>query len=211
MTTAILAEKESATITAMPAPFVLRMGFGPSLTNDQLFEFCRKNRDWRIERDADGDLLIMSPTGGETGKRNLELLIVLGIWAKHDRTGVAFDSSTGFILSSGAMRSPDASWVLRSRIDQLTAEEKKKFLPLCPDFVVELRSPSDSLSTVEAKMDEWIDNGSRLGFLIDPKRRSVTVYRPGSDPEILEDPVEVSGESVLPGFVLELRDVWEAL
>lgn len=214
MTTATLAASEPVRIeetSAVPTPFVLRTGRGIDFTDEALYELCLANRDWRIERNAEGDLLIMSPTGAETGKRNLELLMALGIWSKSDRTGIAFDSSTGFTLPNGAMRAPDASWIVRSRIDELPAAARKKFLPLCPDFVVELRSPSDSLSVVEAKMDEWLANGARLGWLIDPERRSVTVYRPGAEPELLEDPAEVSGESVLPGFVLELADVWEEL
>lgn len=192
-------------------PLVLRSAGVLRLTDDELYQLCRENRDWRIERRAEGDLELMVPTGGETGKRNLELLLALGSWAKRDGTGVAFDSSTGFLLPNGAMRSPDAAWVLRSRLDTLSREEKQRFLPLCPDFVVELRSSSDSLSLIEAKMREWMDNGARLGWLIDPDLRQVRRYRPGSDPEILDEPLEISSDVVLPGFVLDLRDVWEAL
>lgn len=179
------------------------------LTDDQLYEFCQINRELRIERTAEGDLIIMPPTGGETGKRNSDLIVAIGVWAKQDRSGIVFDSSSGFILPNSATRSPDAAWVRRSRLVTLTPEQKKKFVPLCPDFVIELRSPTDSLSVLQAKMQEYLDNGAQLGWLIDPEQMRVYVYRPDGQVECLENPMEISGEPVLPGFRLNLREIWE--
>lgn len=152
----------------------------------------------------------MPPTGTETGDRDSEINMQLRLWAKRDGTGVAFGSSTGFILPNGAVRSPDASWVVRSRWTSLTAEQRRRFAPLCPDFVVELRSPSDSLRALQDKMQEYMNNWARLGWLIDPEQRRVYVYRPGASVQELENPEKVSGEPVLPGFVLDLREVWRA-
>ncbi|HZS47087.1 MAG TPA: Uma2 family endonuclease [Blastocatellia bacterium] len=180
------------------------------MTDEQLFDFCQVHRDLRIERTANGDLIIMPPTGGETSNRNMALAIMLGNWSWHDGTGEAFDSNGGFFLPNGAMRSPDASWVKGSRLIQLTDKEKQKFLPLCPDFVIELLSPSDSLAEIQEKMQEYIENGAQLGWLIDPRRRQVHVYRPNKEIEVLENPSELSGESVLPGFVLDLTKVWKS-
>ncbi len=190
-------------------PMVLRMRPALEMDDGQLFEFCRINREWRIERTAEGELEIMMPTGGETSNRNSNLNYQLTGWTLRDGTGVALESNGGFILPNGAMRSPDASWARRERLANLTAEQKRKFLPLCPDFVIELRSPSDSLSKIEAKMREYIENGAQLGWLLDPVERKVHVYKPGESVEVLENPERVSGEPVLPGFVLELKPVWE--
>jgi Uma2 family endonuclease len=151
----------------------------------------------------------MPPTGWETGDQNSEINYQVRHWAKRDRNGVATDSSTGFKLPSGADRSPDAAWVRRERLAQLTAEQKRKFLPLCPDFLIELRSQNDHLDDVKAKMEEYMANGAELGWLIDPKTRRVHIYRPGAETEILENPAQVSGDPELPGFVLDLREIWE--
>lgn len=198
------------TVLADPilAPLVLYMRPDLEMDDEQFFRFCQRNRDWRIERTAQGDLLIMPPAGGETGSRNFEIAVQFGIWVKQDGTGVGFDSSTGFTLPSSVVRSPDAAWVLRSRLVALTAEQKQRFLPLCPDFVIELRSPSDSLLAAQNKMQEYLDNGARLGWLVDPAERRVYVYRPSTPTEVLDDPAAVNGDPVLPGFVLDLRDVW---
>ena len=149
------------------------------------------------------------PTGGESGSRNLSISVQFGNWCEaNEDLGEGFDSSTGFILPNGARRSPDASWVSRTRWEALTAQERKGFVPLCPDFLVELRSASDSLSTLQEKMREYRENGARLGWLIDPQNRRVEIYRQQNEVEILIDPAELSGEDVLPGFVLNLRRVW---
>ncbi len=192
------------------APLILYLPSVIDLTEDQFFEFCQINRDLRIERTAKGELIIMPPTGWETGRRNSDLTTALNLWAKQEGSGVASDSSTGFILPNGATRSPDAAWVKRSRLAALTPEQRKKFLPLCPDFVIELRSASDSVSDLQDKMQEYIDNGAQLGWLIDPQRKQVYVYRPHSPVECLENPSTLSGEPVLPGLVLELKDIWES-
>ena len=191
-----------ATIT-LPPTLELKI----DLTDEQFFQVCQNNRDLRFERTAAGELLIMPPTGGETSKRNFEIVVQLGIWNKKHNLGVGFDSSGGFILPNGAARSPDAAWVLQERWEALTQQQRQKFLPLCPDFVVELCSPSDSVKQTQAKMQEYIDNGARLGWLIDTKARQVEIYRLNQDVEILEQPATLSGEDVLPGFILDLKVV----
>ena len=198
-------------IAATPLPLSLQLGSALRLSDDELFELCAKNPELRIERTAEGNLIVMTPAGGASAHRNLEISSPLAFWARRDGTGVAFDSSAGFLLPNGAMRAPDASWVLRSRLDRLSAQTKEKFLPLSPDLAVELRSPSDRLSDLEAKMEEYRANGVRLGWLIDPKKRRVHVYRPGRPIEVLDDPRVVSGDPELPGFILELAPVWQPL
>ena len=179
------------------------------MTDEQFFEFCQINRDLRIERTADGDLVIMAPAGARTSDRNAEITFQLRQWAKRNGQGVAFDSSAGFRLPNGAVRGPDAAWVERSRLDVLAEETKERFLPLCPDFVIELRSPSDALKTVQEKMEEYRANGARLGWLIDPMTRRVHIYERDTTPHELVSPSEVSAEPVLPGFVLNLSAIWE--
>lgn len=174
------------------------------LTDEQFFQLCQNNRDLHFERTASGELLIMPPTGGETGNRNIELSYQLQSWSRQNNLGKAFDSSTGFKLPNGANRSPDASWIRRDQWEALTTEQREKFLPLCPDFAVELRSPSDSLKKIQEKMQEYIENGARLGWLIDRKNKRVEIYRSVRDVEIIENPATLSGEDVLPGFVLDL-------
>ena len=177
-------------------------------TDHELFEICQLNRDWRIERTSDGEIIAMPPTGGRTGQRNFELIGLFRAWVAADGSGVGFDSSTGFILPNGAERSPDVAWVSRARWDALSDAEKEEFPPLCPDFVVELRSRSDSLNALREKMREYLANGVRLGWLIDPIERRVYVYRPPDEETCLDDPESVSGDPVLPGFVLEPRRLW---
>ena len=178
------------------------------LTDDQFFELCQENENIRLERTAKGELIIMSPAGGETGNRNGRLTQQLFNWADNDDSGIAFDSSTGFKLPNGADRSPDASWVKLERWNALNSEQQKKFPPICPDFVVELMSPSDSLKETQDKMKEYRDNGARLGSLINRKSRQVEIYRQDREVEVLESPATVSGEDVLPGFVLNLESIW---
>ena len=178
------------------------------LTDHDLFDLCQLNPDWRIERTSDGEIIAMPPAGGRTGQRNFELTGIFRAWVAADGTGVGFDSSTGFILPNGAERSPDLAWVSRARWDALSNEQQEEFPSLCPDFVVELRSRSDSLSTLREKMREYITNGARLGWLIDPVARRVYIYRPPDEETRLDDPEAVSGDPVLRGFVLEPRRLW---
>jgi Uma2 family endonuclease len=192
------------------APWVLQMPEGLDLTDDQFFEFCVLNRKLlRIERTAEGEILIMSPTGARGSNQNLWITMQLALWAESDGTGVAFDSNGGFTLPNNAMLSPDAAWVARRRLAPLTAEEKGKFLPLCPDFVVELRSPSDRLADLKRKMEEYISNGALLGWLIEPFERQVFVYRPNQPIQQLDQPPSVDAGPELPGFVLDLTKIWE--
>jgi Uma2 family endonuclease len=178
------------------------------LTDEQFFQLCTDNRDLRFERTATGELIIMPPVSSDTGRRNADLSFQLeGGSRQNKHLGIAFDSSTGFKLPDGTGISPDGAWMRRDRWDALTAEEKKKFAPLCPDFVVELRSTTDSLEKLRAKMKVYVKNGARLGWLLDRKNRKVEISRQGSDVEILDSPATLSGEDVLPGFVLDLSDI----
>ena len=186
---------------------LLRLPPDLHLTDDQFYEFCRLNRELRIERTAQGGLVIMAPAGGDSSDKNAEITMQLRLWAKRDGTGGTFDSSGGFLLPNGATRSPDASWVNHDRLAALTAEERAKFLPLCPDFVIELRSPTDGLSALQDKMREYMENGAQLGWLIDLLGGQVFVYRPGAPVERLKEPESVSADPVLPGFRLELGEI----
>ena len=178
------------------------------LTDEQFFQLCTDNRDLRFERTATGELIIMPPVSSDTGRRNADLSFQLQSWSRQNKhLGIAFDSSTGFKLPDGSDISPDAAWMRRDRWEALTAEEKKKFAPICPDFVVELRSTTDSLEKLRAKMKVYVKNGARLGWLLDRKNRKVEISRQGSDGEILDSPATLSGEDVLPGFVLDLSDI----
>ncbi|MEQ8960237.1 MAG: Uma2 family endonuclease [Coleofasciculus sp. C2-GNP5-27] len=188
----------------------LPQAIGLYVTQEQFAALAAANRDLRLERSAKGELIVNPPTGWETGRRNRSLTGQLDRWyEENEDLGEAFDSSTGFILPNGATRSPDASWVSRERWQALTPEQKGTFAHICPDFVVELRSSSDTLKSVQDKMREYIDNGALLGWLIDPQQRRVEIYRAGQDVEVLENPAELSGEDVLPGFVVNLRRVWD--
>ncbi|MEG5018776.1 MULTISPECIES: Uma2 family endonuclease [unclassified Microcoleus] len=178
------------------------------LTDDQFFELCQENENIRLERTAKGELIIMSPAGGETGSSNAGLTAQIWIWNQQSKLGKVFDSSTGFKLPNNANRAPDASWVKLERWDALTSEQQKKFPPICPDFVVELMSPSDSLKDTQDKMKEYRDNGAVLGWLINRKSRQVEIYRLNQEVEVLESPASVSGEDVLPGFILNLESIW---
>lgn len=174
------------------------------LTEDTFKSLCAANPEAKLERTAAGELVILSPTGGEAGRRNLNISMQLGLWNEQTGLGVACDSSTMFQLPNGAFRSPDAAWVELSRWEALTPDEREGFCSLCPDFVVELRSPSDTLKTFREKMNEYIDNGARLGWLIDPKTKQVEIYYPSTSPKILDSPQTVSDDSVLPNFQLKL-------
>ena len=198
---------EDATDTA-PMPMELRFEPAIEMTEDLFTAFCAQNSDMRIELTAEGVLEIMPPTKGDTGSRELDIAADLKIWSRADGSGVAFGPTAGFTLPNNAIRSPDASWVLRSRLAALTDEDKNRFIPLCPDFVVELRSSTDRLSVVQAKMAEYIANGARLGWLIDPIARRVYVYRPNAPVQVLDAPDTLSAEPELAGFALNLTPIW---
>ncbi len=189
-------------------PTVLQFHPVIRMTDEQLYEFCQINKDIRIERNATGEIVIMSPTGSETDERNFDLIGQLWVWKKQDGTGVGFGSSAGFTLPNGAVRSPDAAWIKKIRWEAILPEERKRFAPICPEFVIELRSESDSLKTLKTKMDEYIKNGTLLGWLIDRVNRKVYIYRPNAVVMELDNPTTLSGEDVLPGFVLDLSTVW---
>lgn len=178
------------------------------LTPEQFQRLCADNRDLRLELTSTGELIVMPPTGSKTGFRNAALTRQLGMWAEQDGTGLAFDSSTGFTLPNGAIRSPDACWIRRSCWECLNEEVREEFAPICPDFVVELRSPTDRLATLQAKMSEYLENGAQLGWIVDPMACRVYVYRPGEELEVLEKPLSVSGGPLLPGFVLNVGEIW---
>ena len=180
------------------------------MTEEQFVEFCAQNRELRIERTAEGALEIMPPAFSVTGNQNFEIASEFGTWVRRDGRGVGFDSSAGFTLPNGAVRSPDVSWVLRSRLDALTEEDREGFWHICPDFVIEIRSSSDRLSTLQAKMQEYIDNGARLGWLVDPIGRRAYVYRPGAAVEVLDAPQALSGDPELAGFTLDMSAIWES-
>lgn len=177
-------------------------------TDDEFWEFCRQNDEMRIEMTKEGDVIIMPPTGANTGERNSEINFQLKLWSKKDKRGKVYDSSTGFKLPDGATVSPDASWILNERLEEFTPKQRERFLPICPDFVLELRSASDSLKESQRKMAEYIENGARLGWLIDPKNKRVQVYRANGKIEILENPNKISGEDVLQKFELDLTEIW---
>jgi Uma2 family endonuclease len=178
------------------------------LSDDEFENFCRHNPDVEIELTKEGELIIMPPTGGETGIRNFSLIVEFGKWMEKDQTGVGFDSSTVFVLPNGAKRSPDLAWTTNEKWNALSADDKKKFPPLCPDFVVELRSPSDSLKSLQNKIVEYLENGAALGWLIDPLEKKVYVYRQNTEPEILQNPTAVSGEPLLKNFSLKTDKIF---
>ena len=189
-------------------PLKLQMSPAIDMTDEQFFAFCQQNRDYRIERNATGEITIMPPTGSETGNRSFDLIVQLGIWTRQNGTGIGFDSSAGFTLPNGAMKSSDAAWIKLEKWHTLTPEQQQKFAPICPDFIIELRSPSDNLQPLKDKLQEYIDNGVSLGWLIDRKNRKVYIYRPNSEVECLDNPATLSGESILPEFVLQLSTIW---
>ncbi|MBD2481525.1 Uma2 family endonuclease [Planktothrix sp. FACHB-1365] len=191
-------------ILTLPPILTLKL----DLTQEQFWQLCQENHDLQFERTATGELIIMPPTGGNTGKRNVKLITQLDLWNSKTHLGEVFDSNTGFTLPNGADRSPDASWVSRERWEALTPEQQEKFIPLCPDFVVELMSPSDRLEKTRQKMQEYQENGAKLGWLINRKQQQIEIYRLNQDVEILDYPNEISGEDILPGFVLDLTTIW---
>ena len=179
------------------------------LTREQFYQLCETNPDLKLERNAQGELIVMPPTGGETGRSNSSVNAQIWFWNEENQLGEVFDSSTGFTLPSGAERSPDVSWVEKSRWDGLTKEQKERFIPLCPDFVIEIMSPYDNLKKLQNKMQEYIENGCRLGWLINRKKQEVEIYRQGKEVEVLKLPETLSGEDVLPGFVLNMQKIFQ--
>ena len=198
-----------ATMVTESQPLILHFGsILAKMTDHEFFVFCQLNPEWHMECTSTGDLIIMPPTVGWTGTRNFTLIGIFSRWVEADGTGLGFDSSTGFVLPNGAKRSPDLAWVTRARWEALTAEEKEEFPPLCPDFVVKLRSRSDDLATLQAKMQEYMANGAQLGWLIDPQEKKVYIYRPNAEVDCLENPMTISGEPLLSGFTLNLQQLW---
>lgn len=187
---------------------VIHLPKGP-MNEAEFFAFCTANPELQIERTAQGEVIVMSPTGWESGRRNALLIAALVRWSQANGSGAVTDSSTGFRLPNGATRSPDAAWVRRARLARFTQAEKRTFLPLCPDFVVELRSETDRREDLLAKMDEYMANGAQLGWLIDPLEQAVTIYRPDAAPVRLEQPATITGDPELPSFTLELGPIWE--
>lgn len=178
------------------------------MTDDQFYQLCWSNPDVKFERNAKGEIIIMSPTGGETGNRNSEINADFVIWNRQTKLGIVFDSSTCFKFPNNAVRSPDVSWVKKERWEALTPEERIKFPPVAPDFVLELMSPTDSLKETQAKMEEYLENEVKLGWLIEPKTRRVEIYRQGKEMEVLTSPSSLSGENTLPGFVFNPSQYW---
>lgn len=192
---------EPATTLTVPADVRLKV------SPDDFFTLCAANRDMRLEREADGGLIVMSPASSRGGRRNLTLGARLWIWNEASGLGVGFDSSTGFTLPDGSIRAPDAAWAFRDRWERLTPEEQDRFAPIVPDFVAELRSPSDTLPELRAKMRHYVAQGVRLAWLIDPATQTVEVYRPGREAEVLARPATLDGGEVLPGFTLDLKGI----
>ena len=180
------------------------------VTHEQFEEFCRDYPDLRLELTSSGELIVMPPTGYSTGKRCFNLVGQVAAWAKNDITGVGFGPSTGYTLPNGAIRSPDVSWMRREKCDRISKDEKDRFAHVCPDFVVELRSASDRLPPLINKMDEYMENGASLGWLIDPKKRRVYVFKAGEEMVVLENPAVVSGDPLLPGFELQMEEIWQS-
>ncbi len=178
------------------------------VTDRQFLQLCKDNAELRLELTAQGELIAMLPTGSKTGLRNSVITRQLAEWAERDGNGVTFDSSAGFSLPNGAQRSPDASWLRKARWQALSPDEQESFAPLCPDFVVELRSPSDAVGVLQSKMSEYLDNGAELGWLLDPQTKRVYVFRHGTEVECLENPAKVEGDNLIEGFILDVGKVW---
>jgi Uma2 family endonuclease len=179
-----------------------------SMSQDQFFDFCQLNADKRFERTAGGELIIMPPTGGDASFQEAEVCIQLGMWVKTRGQGKVTGASGGYVLPNGANRAPDAAWLTPAQLAALTHEQRQKFLPLCPFFLIEVRSPSDVLKKLQDKMEEYLANGCQLGWLIDSEKKQVQVYRPGQPVQVLDNPQTLAGDPELPGFVLDLQPVW---
>ncbi|WP_263383377.1 Uma2 family endonuclease [Granulicella arctica] len=195
-------------LSLVGVPLPLRLKPETPMSDEQLMTFCAANEILRVERDANGEVIVMTPTGAASGGRNMDISTDLNIWARLNGTGKAFDSSTGFTLPDGSMRSADVAWLLLSRWSALSKEQQRGFAPLCPDFVIELRSSTDSLADLRTKMKLWIANGVQLAWLIDPDHQAVTIYRPNHEPELLHHPTSVQGDGVMTGFELPMARIW---
>jgi Uma2 family endonuclease len=194
-------------LAEMPLP--LRFRPETPMSDDDLMRFCAANDFLRVERDANGEILVMTPAGSKTSRMNSRITRLLDEWAEADGRGIAFDSNGGFSLPDGSMRAADAAWVTRNRWDALTDAEQSRYAPLCPDFIIELRSPNDGLAELKQKMEQWVANGVQLGWLIDPENKTVCIYRPGEQPEILAHPTSVQGSGVVAGFELVMDRIWK--
>ena len=197
----------AAQVLEQEKPFALNVQ-SARLSDEQFSHLCQDNEDLRLELSAHGELIIMPGAGGKTGLRNAKITCQVTSWAQRSCTGLSFDSSTMFCLPNGAKRSPDGAWVRRERWNALTEEEQEAFVPLCPDFVLELRSATDSLMFLQDKMQEYIANGAQLGLLLDPKTKQAYVYRSNQAVERLDNPQTIAGDPLLPGFVLEMKGIW---
>jgi Uma2 family endonuclease len=193
---------------ALPqADLPVRLRFQRPMSDEELIRFCAENEVLRVEREPNGEILVMTPANSKTSHMNLRIGRLLDVWAEEDGRGVAFDSSGGFTLPDSSMRNPDAAWMLRSRWNAMSDDEQSSFAP-CPEFIIELRSPSDRLPDLQAKMEQWIANGVKVGWLIDPLRKAVEIYRAGEEPEIHEQPTSVQGDGPLAGFELVMARIW---
>jgi Uma2 family endonuclease len=196
-------------------PFLINDAYLPAIltaqpmSDEEFTAFCSEHPDLNFEMSAEGELIVMAPTHSDSGARSLDVGAQLAIWAKKDRRGIACDSSTGFVLPNGARRSPDASWTLKTRVQQLGAAKRKSFWHLCPDFVIELKSDSDRLKSLQAKMREYLEQGAQLGWLIDPENKTVEVYRPDGKVDRRSDLDKLEGEGPVTSFVLDLTCVWD--
>jgi Uma2 family endonuclease len=207
MSTGVLPTSQATPVVDV-AEIRLQMLPAVAMTQDQFFDFCQQNAEMRFERTAEGELIIVPPSGGEAGFQDAEVCRQLGNWAKAVGRGKVTGSSGGYILPSGANRAPDASWISPEQLAAITADQRKKFLWICPFFLIEVKSPSDTLKNLQAKMDEYIANGCKLAWLIDPEKQRVHIYRPGQPVQVLDQLATVGGDPELPGFVLDLDPVW---
>ena len=178
------------------------------INDEQFSQLCRDNPELKLERNQKGEIIVMSPTGGETGKKNADLIIDFGIWNRRKKIGQIFDSSTCFQFPDGSNRSPDVAYIKQERWEKLIPEERETFPPIAPDFVLELMSKTDSLKRLQEKMQEYRDNGVKLGWLINPMKNQVEIYRQGQEKEVLDEPKTLSGEDILPEFILDLSTIW---
>jgi Uma2 family endonuclease len=195
-------------VQTISTPMMIDLPWIVPMTEEQFYEFCLANRDLRIERNSSGEVIVMPPAFSDTGNRNFNIAVQLGSWAERDGTGLGFDSSAGFTLPNGAIRSPDAAWIKLARWNELTEKQKASFAPICPDFVIELRSKSDTVASLQKKMEEYLANGTVLGWLVDRQNRQVHIYRPHQEPVILHDPKVVIGDPELSGFELVMAKIW---